>query len=447
MQKPVQALIFTLAYAAFMYVRPHEFVPALIGVPILPVLLALAVFTWLAMPNKDFSAPQFRLLPILIFILGFSELINGLWELVVSAVTDFLPTYMLFLMLSTATDTVKKFKMVFTVLGASMSIIAVHCIYQAMPEAGGVGWSGAEMAGGRVTYVGFLNDPNDLSMALLMALPMTIYMARQSGRLMGLVWWAGSVAILDAVKLGNSRGAVLALGAMLFQYSLRRFGMMKSLIAAPLMLIPLIIFGPSRASEMSADEESAEGRVDAWVEGFDMILHYPLFGVGKGQFGYHHYLTAHNSYVLSLAEIGFIGDFVWISLMSIAVIMMWRMEFTRGELPPVPVNEPSGATKSNRIVKAVKDEAGTWDEMQDVSRALWYGLTGAMVSMFFLSRSYVIILYVQYGLIIAVFQMGQMKRPDLQAVTWKDNWKRMIWLTLGSAFALWIITLYLAHKK
>jgi O-antigen ligase len=53
--------------------------------------------------------------------------------------------------------------------------------------------------------------------------------------------------------------------------------------------------------------------------GIDLLKGAPLFGVGLGQFGEHHYLTVHNSYVLAAAELGFVGMLLWTSIVYVAV--------------------------------------------------------------------------------------------------------------------------------
>jgi O-antigen ligase len=50
-----------------------------------------------------------------------------------------------------------------------------------------------------------------------------------------------------------------------------------------------------------------------------MFRHSPIFGVGARQFVDHHFLTAHNSYVLTLAELGFPGLVLFVSVCYLSV--------------------------------------------------------------------------------------------------------------------------------
>lgn len=476
MINPFQPLFFMLAYVAVLYVRPHEFLPAFMGLPILPVLLLTSVVLWLARQSKDMSSPQFKLLPVQTFLMAWSVLLSGWVGGAIGTLTDFIPVVLLFYMLATTVDSVAKLRQVFFVMSVSMIIISLHTIDQAQEANEGIGWTGAQMIEGRATYLGFLNDPNDLSMAILMVLPMQVYLARRSGLILKLFWWAAAGLSLWAVKLTNSRGAILALGAMLMHHGIQRYGLVRSLLVAPVMLAPIVIFGPSRMNEISDDEESAEGRIESWFEGFHMLASHPLFGVGKGMFTEYNYLTAHNSYVLALAELGLIGYFVWLSGVFFSFLMAKivyegepkpEKDDGKKKLPGSPASKtaaaqtaaagtqaPSPATNATKPVPAMKprlgqpappavseaDNRAAWLEVHEAMRFLWFGFTAALVAIFFLSRSYVAILYIHMALITAMYQLARKYKPDLPLLKFSEWWGRLLGLAIGSAFGLWLLT-------
>lgn len=454
MFNPTQPLFYLLAYLAVLYVRPHEYVPWLMGVPLLPAFLVTSIVLWTARVSKDFSAPQFKLIPVLTVLMAWSVLVSGWMGGAIAVFTDFYPVVLLFFMLATTVDSIAKLKQVFMVLSVSMVIIALHCIEQAENE-GGIGWTGAQMIDDRITYLGFLNDPNDLSMAFVMVLPMILYLARHSGWLFRLAWLAGALAILDALKLANSRGAILSLAAMMLHFGILRYGLLRSLVIGPVMLLPIVIFGPSRMNEISADEESAEGRIDAWHEGFQMLFHHPLFGVGKGLFTDNNYLTAHNSFVLALAELGLIGYFVWLSNIVLTWLMVLRVQTVAAPDPAALLaTEQANAQPAVKVYgdapvkkKADVDPDTSWEDVHEGSRTLWYGFTGALVSIFFLSRSYVSILYIHIALIVALYQMARARQPALVPIQFSDRWGRLMGYTLGSAVGLWLLTAILLRTK
>lgn len=452
MLNPLQPLFFLLAYLVVLYLRPHEYIPSLESVPILPLFLVLSTVLWMARQPKNLSAPQFKLLPVQTFVMAWSVLLSGWPGGFVAVLADFSPAVLLFFMLATSLDTVTRMRQMFTVLSLVMLVIALHSIDQIDK---GIGWTGAQLINDRVAYLGFLSDPNDLSMAFLMVLPMTVYLARKAGWLLRWLWLGTVGAILYAVVLANSRGAILSLGSMLMMFGIFRYGVKRSILVVPVLLLPIILLGPSRMSEMSASEESAEGRIESWYEGFNMLFHNPLFGVGKGQFTDYNHLTAHNSYVLALAELGLIGYGIWLSSIVLTWLMAHKVHLAS---PTVAVPAPDQAQGKVRAkpamvvpgpAKSAKAPAnpGTLPEIQECMRALWYGYLGGLVAMFFLSRSYVTILYVHLALIVAAYQMARACDSGVELVDFEHRRGQMFKWTLGTAFGLWFVTMVLLRIK
>ncbi|MES2098559.1 MAG: O-antigen ligase family protein [Pseudomonadota bacterium] len=420
MLNPTQPYFYLLAYLAVLYIRPHEFVPFFMGWPVLPILLMLAFLFWLMRQPKNFEAPQFRLMPVLTLAMMLSLVFTGWIGGGLAVLSEFAPVVMLFYMVATSTDSLQRVRQIFLVLSVSVTVLSWHGIDQIEK---GIGWTGAELSqGSRITYLGFLNDPNDLAMALVMILPMILHLGHGAGRIVRWITYAAAGAVAYAVYLTNSRGSVLAMGAMVFLYGILRYGVLKSVLVIPVLLIPLIAFGPSRMAEMSADEDSAEGRIEAWYEGVQLLIMRPLFGVGKGQFADYHGLTAHNSFVLAFAELGLVGYFVWLSNIVISWLMLQRI------------------VRSEALVDASPEALSQWEETRGAARTLWYGYVAGLVSAFFLSRSYVVILYLHIALIVAVFQMARAQRPDLPPIGWLERWGQMLALTLGSVVGLWLLT-------
>lgn len=411
---------YVMVYMAFLYVRPHEYVPWLMGVPFLPILLLLSTVFWIRQKDKRFESPQHRLVPALLFFVVFSVLLTGWTGGAVKALIEFLPTVLLFFVLSTAIDSPSRLRRLFMLIAAAGAIMALHGIQQkASPD--GVGWTGAKMIEGRITYLGFLNDPNDLAMALLMGLPMALYVANTARSFV--VRWAyraaGALAVYG-VYLTNSRGGVLSLGAISLTYSMLRYGLWRGLLVLPVFGTALVLFAPSRGGEISADEESAAGRVEAWYEGFQMLRSHPLFGVGYNMFTEHHWLTAHNSFVLAIAELGILGYYVWLSNIVLTVMMLFQIE----RMAPLAPS-PSGAD---------------WQEVRTMSRTLLYGMVGGLMASMFLSRSYTVIWYVHIGLVVATYQYARREWPSIEVLTFAKYWGRLFVLSNASVVGFWLLT-------
>lgn len=420
-----KSIVFLLTYIFLIYVRPQEFIVELRGEPILPIVLILAAVSWVRESSKDMHAPQFKLMGWLYFLMCWSLLKGGLLEEAFATFGGFFPVVLLFFLVASSINTLQRLRALFVVIGIAMTIIAIHSIDEA---AKGIGWTGAIPIKGRVTYVGFLSDPNDLSMAMLMAMPLMVYTAYRANWFMRIVWSAALLALMYAVTLCDSRGAMLSLAMILMHFSVLRFGVKRSLVVAPLLLIPIVLLGSSRMGDMSAKEESAEGRVMAWQQGFLMFFSNPLFGVGAGQFTSYHYLTAHNSYMLALAELGFFGFMVWLSNLALSVLMCVSVEFQRESTPP----PPSTALPPD-----------DWDEVRLCSRVLWLGLTGGLSAMFFLSRSYNMIIYLHMAMVVAVWQIARRSNSLMPVMSWSTHGKKMAMLSLGGVIFLYLVTLKL----
>lgn len=429
-----------LFYLVILYVRPQEYVPSLMGTPVVPVSLTFATGIWLLAQEKLFDAPQHGLMLALTAAIALSVLATGWVTGAVNAVTKFVPTLLVFYLVATSVDSMKRFREICLVLSALSVVIAVHGMEQIATE-GGVGWTGATTIEGRITYLGLLNDPNDLSMAFLMSLPLTLYLARVTGSfVLRLLSYAAAGVTLYGIYLCDSRGSILGLAAMLTLYVGRRFGIVRGLLVLPVVIGILTIFSPSRSAEMSFDDESAAGRVDAWYEGFDMFFSHPLFGVGAGLFTDHNQLTAHNSFVLAIAELGLVGYFVWFAILAISGVMLWRLLALPEPSPAPTASESEPDQRPFERNRDPQDPPPSWVDIQAAAAALSYAYVGALVAAFFLSRTYVVFLYLMVALVVAVYQLAGRHWPALTPVRVGSMFGRLLALALASIAGLWLLT-------
>lgn len=428
-QSPFLPFALLLLYVILVYLRPFEYLQyreTFRDVPLLPIVMGIMLIAWLPVQGKRFDAPQYALMMGLLFCIPISIISAARWfGGALDAFIDFVPVVVLFIVAATLTNSPRRFRQMFFVLGAVSAVIAWHGIDQAK---NGIGWSGVLPNQQRITYVGFLNDPNDLAMALLIALPMTLSFVRRGGnKLLAIAGIAAAAEMLYGVYLTNSRGAMIALAAMLVVFALLRYGWKRGALLVPVLIALLIFVAPSRVNEISPDEESATGRVEAWYEGFQMLKKYRLFGVGKGQFVEHHERTAHNSFILAAAELGIIGYFFWVSMVALSAMML--LALLRSPAP----DPPEGAPQSGYT-------ADSWLEYQRLARILMYSLTGCMTAAFFLSRSYVILLYVLLALIAGLYQSAEVRWVSLPTFAMRTKLGQLVVIELGSLVTLWLTT-------
>jgi putative inorganic carbon (hco3(-)) transporter len=441
---------YLLAYIVVMFLRPQEYVPALMGSPLVPTLLLSAFGFWFVAQRKRFDAPQHLLLLGLAAAMFVSVLLADGFGSAVASLVDFVPTMMLFYMVATSVDSLSRLRQLALVLSVLAAVMALHGIKQFESE-NGVGWTGAKLIEGRITYLGFFNDPNDLSMAFLLILPLALGLVRRSEpALLRAVGLGCAALILYGTFLCNSRGSMLGIMAMLAMAGIRRYGWARTLTLLPLIFGPLLLLAPSRVNEMSADEESAAGRIDAWYEGFDMLRHHPLFGVGKGLFTDHNWLTAHNSFVLAIAELGMVGYFFWLSMLVFSVMMLKHL---LGAAPGEPGD--SGTALTPTTLTPTLDAPGQtlpapdtegppvgpeWPDVQAAATTLAYSLLGTVVTAFFLSRSYVGIFYMLMAMIVALHTMARVRWPGMAAFHTGKTFGTLIGIELASVMLLWLLT-------
>jgi len=180
-----------------------------------------------------------------------------------------------------------------------------------------VGLFGTYSVQERIRYRGELQDPNEVSLAMTAgALSLLIAFARRkrtAGATAACI--AGIVLVLATILMSQSRGGLLSAFLVFGIYIVRRFGLWTMIPAAALALPVLLLGGRSGA----AADVSTQLRYEAWATGLQLFKQYPLFGVGPGQFNEHHFLTAHNSFVLTLTELGFVGMFLFVSILYITI--------------------------------------------------------------------------------------------------------------------------------
>lgn len=184
------------------------------------------------------------------------------------------------------------------------------------------GLLGTSTIGGRVRYRGSLGDPNELALVTGAALPLAfaLYDRRRTALRAGLVALTVGLVGLCAV-LTRSRTGQLVLVTVLGVYFARRVGWRRGLALGLALALPVAILGGRSGAE---SVESTVERIECWWVGMHLFAGNPLVGVGSGQFPEYHDLTAHNSFVLAAAELGFPGLVLWTVVLWISFKILLR---------------------------------------------------------------------------------------------------------------------------
>jgi len=417
---PGIAFLFLLLYMAAVYIRPQEWLQALEGLLIVRIALIIAFSLFLLLYSPKRSSPQLIMLLLLCALIPVSGLRNGwlgggIYEAQLWIVHSMLP----FIVVCGIVVTEKRHIAIIWLSIAAALIMTQHGHFQ-YHSADGIGWSGMSLSQGtRITYTGIFNDPNDLGMFLLMNIPLAYLLFRRSqSSIMKLLYLSIIGLLVYGIVLTNSRGTLVGLLAYLTSYVWIRFGW-KRAIWLLLLMLPAGLFAMGSFRAIDASEDSAYGRVEAWYTGFQMLKYHPIVGVGKGGFMEHHFRTAHNSFVLILAELGMIGYLLW----SMAILLSLWMAFALMK-----------AGRDDKLVErfpAMKRES-------ELAEALMFSLICYCATAFFLSRSYIIFLYIFMGLIVAQFQRVE-QMTDGEIAIPKGMMARLFLLSLLSIVGLYIV--------
>jgi O-antigen ligase len=386
-------------------------------VPVLQIALGGAFLLWFFGGKKDFGAPQFPLLFAFLFVLMLSLAVNGWMGGTVDQLSRFGPIVAAFVLVANAVTTHRRARILMATLVLCTLVPAVHGIDQ---KAKGIGWTGVGLIqeDGRIQYLGIFNDPNDLGMLFVIVLPMALLLSRGGGivGLRRLFWLAAAGTILYAIYLTNSRGALLATASLVVIHLWRRRGFVVAALVGVFGLAGLMML-PSRLSQLDVEEASAYGRVDAWYEGLQMFVANPVFGIGANQFSDFHTLTAHNSFVLVLAETGIIGFTIWIAFLAYCYKMIFAV------LRSPVAAAPGGVTEDDRNMAAT----------------LLLSLSGCMVAAFFLSRTYIVVIYLLAGLIVGYYLEARRRVPALPRFPLGNDLLMWPFVGIAGAVGLYVV--------
>ncbi len=381
-----------LLYVALIYIRPAEIVPAWSAVPFVDILtgssLIVGAMAMVMKPRRLLNVPHDKLLLGFWAIIAISTMkvwLGGVYY----AWFAFLPAMFCYFLARAAIQTERQLRGIVYLLIALNVFLAVNGIVQYRT---GVGLGGVTMNLDRIYGTGIFNDPNDLGMTFVMSVPFIVLVASSSasGFVLRFLALLSFGTILWATYYTNSRGALLGLAAGLTCYSFMKFRSYSALVVAGLLVGVIWIAAPSRSNEIGAEDESAQGRVQAWASGWQMLRSNPVTGVGYGQFTEFHEREAHNSFVHTFAELGLTGAFCFVG------VFYWYF-------------------KGLKATPQMTAGAIAWH------RALTASGVGSLACMWFLSRQYVIVVYLLVAIGAAAMAIQREKAGEHEVImSWRD---------------------------
>jgi O-antigen ligase len=432
------AFVFTLMYIALSLLSPKDSMPYLAEyrLELLVVLLALFFSLPKLLDRNFFRIPQNYLLLGLIAAVFLSIAIGDHWMgggLI--ALQRFLPSAIIFYLVLLNCQSISRLQMVVWVLVA----IAAFYVVQGGSAylAGDVNSKLLEVipvSDGSVTFrmqgLGFLHDPNEFAQLLVTILPF-LWVAWKPGvpvRNLFLVV-APTALFVCGIYLTHSRGAVLALVVILMLELKDRVSLVSTVSGGALAFALMLGLDFSGGREISL--ESGSNRLEMWSNGLELIKQSPLFGIGFQNFaGQNSGHTAHNTFVVCLAELGIFGYAFWVGLVAFTLLGLNALIASRISTRR---NAASGDDHAPELSEAEDLKFDQW------ARTLRISMAGYLAAAFFLSRAYSLTLYLVLGMAAALLYM-----------TWDENLpfdrRRVPWL-LGASAALGMAAIVLVYAS
>jgi O-antigen ligase len=442
-------LFFTLLYILGAYLGPENLYGSLAG---FHVQLAIAVLTLFASLSslQEISLPRisqtYALIGMWVAVL-MSFVFNGLTRLAPDALFDFLPSAFTFFFVLLNCKTKRHLQMiVFVLLGASL--FTIYMGYTAI-LAGNLDspYLVTSHDLSRLRGLGFINDPNDFSQLIASLIPCLFFFwaPKKFPRNFLFVLLPAGI-LLFGMFLTHSRGGIIAFLAVVTVAGRRKIGTIPSVIIAGGLFVIATVIGWSGGRDISV--ESGADRMEAWSTGLQLLKAHPIFGVGFQRFAEYYIITAHNTVVVCAAELGLFGLFFWVMFLiptirdavvagttgkseeQLAQEEAEKTPFERAlaaraaETSPMhlqttkPAEDSARSHLTNYPHQAVATVANPYfmgtevsaqlpeAEIRRLARVMMICLVGFLVAGWFLSRAYVMTLFIYGGMVEVVYRMA-----------------------------------------
>ena len=378
-----------------LFLRPSEIIPALAEVPIYNILIVLALVP--AAPRLAQCLRPDRLTrdPVTVCVVGLipavalSQLSHFQLGLAYLAVLDFSKSVVYYLLLIAVVNSAQRLRFflyavaLFAAAGAAIAVLH-YFEFISVPTLTTLQDSDLDEETGEISTVlrlratGIFGDPNDLSMMAVMGLVISLFGLGDSQLKAFRFAWVMPLALFFlTLILTKSRGGILAFVAAGGTISWLRFGLWKT-VAALVVALPLVVLASgSRQSNVGGALSGGTGhaRVELWSGGLVALRQSPLFGIGFNMYADEVGQVAHNSFVHGFVELGLFGGALFLGAFWFAGLSLWKLRNTSPS-PHRFLADPS------------------FRRMQPYCLAI---LSGAVLSMFSLSRTYVVPTYLVLG--------------------------------------------------
>ncbi len=334
---------------AVLYIRPMDFVPGIVGLPLYNVSFCLCFF--LSLPALlSGSLRSIVAHPVSVCVMGvvitalLSNLLQGQVDEAGDTADTFFKIVLYYILLISVVRTPARLKWflaslvidgcIVAGLGVAdyMGIIHVPGLVMMM-ENHTVGGETAQFR--RLAATGLFGDPNDLSLMIVGCVIYSMYLLgdRSVALPRRALWLLPLPLLFQTLILTSSRGGAMSLMLGVGVYAFLRFRW--RILPLAVLALPLLLRGGGRQVDFDVSGGSGQTRIALWDKWIEMFLANPLLGVGCSQGPKYTSQVAHNSYLHDFAERGFFGGMSFLSAVLLAVWSVIRMTPSRDRLPNV----------------------------------------------------------------------------------------------------------------
>ncbi len=241
--------------------------------------------------------------------------------------------------------------------------------------------TGAYLEIRRLRGTGIFQDPNDICLAVALAVPLCLFWL--TDRRLGVLrlFWLGPLAVLCyTLYLTQSRGGLLGFLAGLGVLFGARFGWRRTLALGVAVLPVVLVVFAGRMTTLDEGGGTGQSRIRLWSDGLFLMRSAPVFGIGMDEYAPQVSQVAHNSFIHCFVELGLFGGTLFLGAFYFALLALRRSGTGRA-----PILDP---------------------ELERLRPYLMSVLCGSAVCMLSLSLSYIAPTYTVLGLVTVYVGLG-----------------------------------------
>jgi len=310
---------------AILFIRPSDFVPGLEAIPL--YLIAIVPCILLSWPKliAQLTTAGLRGRPVLVFGVGClligtaTSLLHGQLQDLADFSVEFVKILIFYLLMLAQIDSPRRLRLF---LGWLVGIIMVPIVLAVLNFHGYITIPGFHITDSgetrRLGASGNFGDPNDVCEILNCALIFSLCgLLDRGGGLTRVVWLAPIALFGHALSLTQSRGGFLGFIVGLMVLFRSRFGGTKALVLAGAVLVLMFGLYAGRQTSLSTSEGTGQERIRVWNGALVLFQRSPVIGAGLGQVHTYTNHVAHNAYIATYAELGFVagtllfGQYFW----------------------------------------------------------------------------------------------------------------------------------------